>query len=142
MSLRSVLGEMRGACDLGLYLANHLPSALPSALAGRVRPRLLRVLAGVPVGDETFLPARLEMIATRDARRNLRFGSRCFVNASVYFDANAPITIGDDVFVGHHTKIITSGHEIGPPNRRAGTVTARPITLGNGVWIAARMSSP
>ncbi len=34
--------------------------------------------------------------------------------------------------------LITSTHEIGPHQYRAGKDTTRPITIGDGVWIGAR----
>lgn len=68
---------------------------------------------------------------------NLHMGNRCFINGNCYLDLKAPVTICDDVVVGHGTTIVTSMHAIGPATRRAGRATGRPVVLESGVWLGA-----
>jgi len=65
----------------------------------------------------------------------LRIGNRVFINRSCYFDLSAPVRIGDDVVVGHHTLFVTANHDVGGPERRAGAVTPAPIVVEDGAWI-------
>lgn len=67
----------------------------------------------------------------------LKVGDRVFINRTCYFDLSAPVVLGDDVVVGHHTMFVTANHEIGPSQRRAGRVAPAPIVVEDGAWIGA-----
>jgi acetyltransferase-like isoleucine patch superfamily enzyme len=67
---------------------------------------------------------------------DIRVGRNVFVNQNCTFYDLGGLDIGDDVMIGPNVSLITSGHPIAPSQRRAG-VTARPITIGKNVWIAA-----
>lgn len=138
-TVRFLLSATRRTWDVRFWLANHLPTLLPSQFAGRVRPRLLR-LAGVSVGPGCFLWGAFRMNATKNVRQNLRIGNHCFFNAHVWLDLNAPVTFGDNVSVGHHVLIVTASHQIGPPEYRAGQLTPLPIIVGSGAWIGANVT--
>jgi hypothetical protein len=71
-----------------------------------------------------------------DCGRNIRIGRRVFINQNCTFYSLADITIGDDVLIGPNVSLITSGHPVAPSERRAFLV-GKPITVANGVWIAA-----
>jgi acetyltransferase-like isoleucine patch superfamily enzyme len=64
-------------------------------------------------------------------------GRRSFVNHQCYFDTSAAVTIGMDCAVGPRVCFITSGHAIGPSQRRAGPGISAPITVEDGCWIGA-----
>lgn len=64
-----------------------------------------------------------------EAGRNLYANFHC-----VLLDA-APIIIGDDVLLGPAVHIYTVDHPRDAGERSAGHCTARPVTLGNGVWV-------
>jgi acetyltransferase-like isoleucine patch superfamily enzyme len=69
----------------------------------------------------------------------LDIGSGTFVNQRCFFEAVAPITIGADCQLGMEVMILTSHHEIGP----AGVSRVpeyRPVTIGDRVWLAARVT--
>ncbi len=69
--------------------------------------------------------------------KNMRIGRDCFINYGCFFDAAAPITLGNEVFIGMTSRLVTTSHRIGGPRRRAGKNTKLPITVGNGTWIGA-----
>ena len=71
-----------------------------------------------------------------DCGANIRVGDRVFINQNCTFYALADIVIGDDVLIGPNVSLITSEHPVAPSQRRAWLV-GKPITVGNGVWIAA-----
>jgi acetyltransferase-like isoleucine patch superfamily enzyme len=104
---------------------------LTYADAAEVRS-LFAELTGQAV-DERF---RLIPPFYADCGRNIRVGQRVFINQNCTFYSLAEIVIGDDVLIGPNVSLITSGHPVAPSKRRAFLV-GRPITVGNGVWIAA-----
>lgn len=49
----------------------------------------------------------------------------------------APITFGDNVFIGPNCGFSTAGHPIDTPRRNQGLEYAYPITVGDNVWFGA-----
>lgn len=47
----------------------------------------------------------------------------------------APVTIGDHVFIAPDCGLYTAGHPINATQRNEGLEYAKPITIGNHVWI-------
>ena len=47
----------------------------------------------------------------------------------------APVTIGDHVFIGPNVGIYTVNHALLPDQRNAGVMRSLPITIGSNVWI-------
>ena len=47
----------------------------------------------------------------------------------------APVTIGDHVFIGPNVGIYTVNHALRPDQRNAGIMRSLPIAIGNNVWI-------
>jgi maltose O-acetyltransferase len=118
---------------VGLTLLRLLPTY---AFAG-VRLRLLR-LAGIQAGDGTGIGGRMWVGGGPDAASRLTLGDRCFVNDGCRFDTSAPITIGDDVHLGHDVAVLTATHHLGDAGLRAGANTGRSISIERGSWIGAR----
>lgn len=67
----------------------------------------------------------------------LSLGRDTFVNAECYIDATAEVRLGDQVHLGPGVRILTTSHEIGPPDRRASTLTTAPVDVGDGAWLGA-----
>ncbi|MFI5239829.1 MAG: sugar O-acetyltransferase [Gemmatimonadales bacterium] len=65
----------------------------------------------------------------------IRVGHNVFVNQNCTFYDLGGLDIADDVMIGPNVSLITTGHPIEPAQRRA--VTATPIVIEKGVWIAA-----
>jgi acetyltransferase-like isoleucine patch superfamily enzyme len=93
---------------------------------------LFEELAGQKVGDHF----RLIPPFYTDCGKNIRVGARVFISQNCTFYALAEISIGDDVMVGPNVSLITSEHPVAPSRRRT-HLLGRPITIDNGVWIAA-----
>ncbi|WP_427174469.1 acyltransferase [Arthrobacter sp. 92] len=70
---------------------------------------------------------------------NLSIGRGSYVNREVLFEGIAPITIGRNVAIGPRVMIITSTHDLGPSEWRAGggVPTSGAVVIGDGVWIGA-----
>jgi acetyltransferase-like isoleucine patch superfamily enzyme len=107
---------------------------LPSFAAVRLRTRLFR-WAGLSIAPTSVLVGRVWIGGGPHA--NLTIGDRTFVNDGVRFDTSAPITIGSCVDIAHDVSFITSSHEIGTGDRRAGASTAEAVAIGDGCWIGA-----
>lgn len=72
--------------------------------------------------------------------RNLLIEPGCFINRSCYFDLTGHVHIGKGAVIGHGVTFVTAVHEMGPPERRSGPVTAGKIFVGDGAWIAANVT--
>lgn len=67
----------------------------------------------------------------------VKIGRGTFVNYGCMFNTTAPITLGQNCDIGMNVLFVTSSHELGPAERRAGAATADPIEIGDGTWIGA-----
>jgi maltose O-acetyltransferase len=118
-------------------LLRGLADRLPPYTAGWLRIRLLRA-GGLRIGRRSMVGGRLRLAGGPDPASRVRIGDDCFINDGCRFDTSAPITIEDGAYLGHDVAVLTSSHELGPPERRAGTFSCAPIQIGRGVWIGAR----
>lgn len=116
-------------------MANSLPRLLPSGCLGRLRALLYR-LTGARVGRGTLIVGPLTL-AGSDTVGHLTIGERCFINSHVYVDLAGGVTLEDLVSVGHHVRIITTDHALGPASFRAGKLKTRPVSIQRGAWIGA-----
>ena len=66
---------------------------------------------------------------------NIHLGARAFVNGNSVFLDCAEIRIGDDFQCGPGVQLLTPEHPLNAVERRSGVESARPITIGNDVWI-------
>ena len=119
-----------------LQWAAWLMSAWPLGAGVRSRPVLYR-MAGLSIGRGTLIAGPIQFGMSGNPCRNISVGAGCFLNSPLFIDAAAPVTIGDQVSIGHHVVIITSGHQAGPSSFRAGALKVAPVTIENGAWIAA-----
>ncbi len=70
-----------------------------------------------------------------DYGSNLRIGSGTFANYGLVALDVADITIGDDVQIGPHVQLLTPTHPVEPGPRRDKWEAAKPITIGDNVWL-------
>ncbi|MDW3214139.1 MAG: DapH/DapD/GlmU-related protein [Ilumatobacteraceae bacterium] len=81
--------------------------------------------------------ARLELVAERGGR--LEIGARSLVNFGCSIVALERVTIGERCLIGPHCMIMdTAFHHI-EPDRRLAPPIAAPITIGDNVWLGARV---
>lgn len=62
-------------------------------------------------------------------------GDDRFTNRGCFFDLNGPVKIGKTVSVGMWAIFVTSHHDTGPEERRAGTVSGKTINIFDSAWI-------
>ncbi|MFT2708374.1 sugar O-acetyltransferase [Clavibacter zhangzhiyongii] len=70
-----------------------------------------------------------------DYGENIRIGARTFVNFNLTALDVAAITIGEDCQIGPNVQLLTPTHPIDPGPRRDKLEAARPITIGDNVWL-------
>lgn len=111
---------------LGLVEQYNATSAAHTAERRRI---LLDLLGAFGSGSEIRSPLRC------DYGYHLRIGARTFVNFGLVALDVAPITIGDDVQIGPGVQLLTPTHPVDPEPRRAKWEAARPIGIGDNVWL-------
>jgi acetyltransferase-like isoleucine patch superfamily enzyme len=95
----------------------------------------MRAVLGELTGQELDPSVRVLPPFHTDVGRNLRFGRNVFVNHGCSAMDIGGIDIGDDVMIGPNVSLISSGHPLDPATRRS-EITAAPVRIGRGVWIA------
>jgi maltose O-acetyltransferase len=65
----------------------------------------------------------------------IHIGARTFINYGAIFLDVARITIGEDVQVGPNVQFLTATHPVEAAARRAKWESAKPITIGDNVWL-------
>lgn len=93
------------------------------------RTILLELLGAV--GEDVFIRPPLRV----DYGQQLRVGAGTFVNYGLVALDCAPITIGAACQVGPYVQLLTAAHPLDPVTRRAGWEYARPIMIGDNVWL-------
>ena len=71
-----------------------------------------------------------------DYGKNIRAGNGFYMNFNCVILDCAPVTIGENVLCGPSVQIYTAGHPLDVETRVVkGLEFARPVTIGNNVWI-------
>lgn len=99
---------------------------------------VFRILKGFfgSVGDHSeVLPG-----FTCDNGRNIHVGRNFLANYNVTILDCAPVNIGDYVMIGPNTMISTVNHPMTPMGRRKHLGIAKPVTIGNDVWIGGNVT--
>lgn len=119
----------RTKCKDLCFQYNHL---LPSQLTER--KTLLRKLLG-KTPDE-FL---IEQPFYCDYGYHISIGENFYSNVNCVILDEAPVIFGDNVFIAPNCGFYTAGHPLDTQQRKAGLEYARPIKVGNDVWIGANV---
>lgn len=117
-----------------LYCRNLL---LPRRNALTRRAQLMRN-AGFRIGTGTALHGMPRITGSAELFTHLQIGHDSVIEGGVVLDLVERITIGDNVVVGPQAMILTSSHELGPREHRAGPLVKNPVVIGDGAWIGAR----
>ncbi|WP_432747557.1 sugar O-acetyltransferase [Streptomyces sp. JH002] len=93
------------------------------------RPILEELLGSL--GEEAHLTPPLYV----DYGSNITIGPRTFANFNLTALDVAAITIGADCQIGPNVQLLTPTHPLEPQPRRDKLEAARPITIGDNVWL-------
>ena len=105
----------------------------PSML--KERNELLRGLLGKSDRD-TFINQPFYC----DYGSNIRVGRRFFANFNFTVLDEAPVTVGDNCFIGPNVSIYTACHSTDPVERNSRREWAKPVTIGDNVWIGGSVT--
>ncbi|MEU6325464.1 sugar O-acetyltransferase [Streptomyces sp. NPDC047009] len=97
--------------------------------ADGARPILSDLLASVGEGVDVRPPLYV------DYGSNITIGARTFINYNLTALDVAQINIGEDCQIGPNVQLLTPTHPVEPGPRRDKLEAARPITIGDNVWL-------
>lgn len=120
-----------------ILLVRVLLAPLPRYTFGPVRAIALRLI-GFKIGRKSVFYGMPKLSGQGKIWKLLKIGQTCSINTDCYFDLSAPIVIGDKVGIAPEVMIMTTSHDIGPEDRRAGPSVMLPVTIEDGVFIGAR----
>lgn len=109
--------------------AVHAHNTLPPDERGDIAPALRSLLAAVGNG------ARIEAPFHCPYGFNVSLGDYAFLNAGCVILDTAPVRIGARTMCGPAVQIYCAEHHTDPLQRAAGLEIAKPVTIGNDVWI-------
>lgn len=89
------------------------------------------------IGDEEII---INQPFFCDYGKQIRVGKRFFANFHFTVLDEAPVTIGDDCFIGPNVSIYTACHSTDPIERNSRREWAEPVTIGNNVWIGGSVT--
>lgn len=75
-----------------------------------------------------------------DFGNNIKVGKRFFANFNLTILDEAPVTIGDNCFIGPNVGIYTACHSTDPVERNKRREWAEPVNIGNNVWIGGNVT--
>lgn len=109
--------------------AVHLHNSLPPRQRGNIAPDLATLFA------EAAADAFIEAPFHCSYGMNIRLGRRVYLNAGCVILDSAPVRIGDGTMLGPGVHIYCSEHHKDVALRRDGIEIARPVDIGDDVWI-------
>lgn len=75
-----------------------------------------------------------------DYGKHIHVGKRFFANFSLTILDEALVTFGDDCFIGPNVSIYTACHSTNPLERNTRQEWAKPVRIGNNVWIGGSVT--
>lgn len=100
------------------------------------RDRILRLIIGHIADDCCTINQPFRC----DYGKQISLGKRFFANFNFTVLDEARITIGDDCFIGPNVSIYTACHSTDPTERNTRQEWAKPVTIGNNVWIGGSVT--
>jgi maltose O-acetyltransferase len=104
-------------------------NSLPPDQRGDIGPQLKRLLGRA--GADTRIEGQFHC----PYGFNIHLGDEVFLNAGCVILDTAPVNIGARTMIGPHAQIYCAEHHRDSVKRRAGLEIARPVTIGEDVWI-------
>ena len=98
--------------------------------------KLLHDLLGYVGDDEIIINQPFHC----DYGRQISVGRRFFANFNLTILDEATVTIGDDCFIGPNVSIYTACHSTDPVERNTRREWAKPVRIGNNVWIGGSVT--
>jgi maltose O-acetyltransferase len=125
--------------DTRKFVVRVVSRALPQFSFIRTRTFALRC-AGVRIGPRSGVSGTIDITGQGDVRELFSVGEDTLISGPLYVDLAAPVRIGSRVQLGHHVVLLTVNHEMGPSSARCGSRVAASIHIGDGAWLASRVT--
>lgn len=142
--------ELEKAAAGLLYDANFDPDVLEKRLVAK---RILHELNGLHPDEADRRDALLRGLLGKagehmtfdghfhcDYGFNIELGEDFYANVNLVILDGAKVTIGRNCFIAPNVGIYTAGHPLDAQRRNRGLEYARPVTIGDNVWIGAGVS--
>ncbi|WP_042249828.1 sugar O-acetyltransferase [Paracoccus sp. PAMC 22219] len=142
--------ELEKAAAGLLYDANYDPDVLEKRLDAK---RILHELNGLHPDEADRWDALLRCLLGKAGERvtfdghfhcdygfNIELGEDFYANVNLVILDGAKVTIGRNCFIAPNVGIYTAGHPLDAQRRNRGLEYARPVTIGDDVWIGAGVS--
>jgi acetyltransferase-like isoleucine patch superfamily enzyme len=123
-----------------LWLAQLLVCCIPICAFGNVRSALYRLAGFTGIAAKVYIFGMLDLRGPDDIYSRLHVGEHSQINAPCFMELSAPVHIGERVSIGHHFVLATTDHEVGPAWQRCGDVMSKPVVIGDGSWLGARVT--
>lgn len=144
------MDELEKAAAGLLYDANYDPAVLEKRRAAK---RILHELNGLHPDATARKEALLKRLLGKTGSRiviegpfhcdygfNIEVGENFYANVNLVILDCARVRIGANCFVAPNVGIYTAGHPLDAGRRNQGLEYARPVTIGDDVWIGAAVS--
>jgi acetyltransferase-like isoleucine patch superfamily enzyme len=121
-----------------LLLCTLLARLLPEGRAATLRTGLIRAI-GLRIGPGArFLGMpKIQSQHPGPLGPRLQIGANCTIGTRVILEFGEVLTIGDRVSLANGVVILTTTHQLGPKEHRAGPLVRNPVVIGNDVTIGA-----
>lgn len=115
-----------------------LARLLPEGGAMLLRTTLVRAI-GLSIGSGTRFVGmpKLQSSHAGSLKERLHIGSDCTIGTRVILEFGEVLTIGQRVSLADGVVILTTTHQLGPKEHRAGALVRTPVVIGNDVVIGA-----
>jgi maltose O-acetyltransferase len=125
-----------GNLRFGFLVYPLLARLLPEGRASELRTALVRAV-GLQIGAGTRFAGMPKIQSSRPGPLGprLRIGTNCVFGKRVILEFAEVMTIGDRVSLADGVVILTTTHELGPKEHRAGMMVRHPVVIGNDVSI-------
>ena len=110
-------------------IAVHQHNTMPPDLRGAIGPLLRDLMAGVAESATLEAPFHCAYGV------NITLGEKVYLNAGCCILDTAAVRIGASTMLGPAVQIYCAEHHLDPVKRAAGLEIAKPVMIGNRVWI-------
>jgi maltose O-acetyltransferase len=119
--------------------ASFVSRTFPQLSFARTRTLALRAL-GLNLGAHSLVLGPLRITGSGDMTKLISFGDDVVITGPLHLDIGGAIRVGNNVYLGHDVALLTVSHRIGPSERRCSKVEFGPIVVGDGAWLATRVT--
>ncbi len=100
---------------------------------------MLRATGGLQIGPRSLFCGKVSVCGRVSQTCPLRIGADCIITSPLFVDLHAGVSVGDRVYIGPESALLTVGHDIADGDRRCGQRHFASIRIEDGAWLGARV---